>query len=64
MVFENEIWSQDIEQILPDFEPGPLDKYRKQSSIKNWRNISLTLEDEEALRFKVNVYKCLPLYMQ
>lgn len=38
--------------ILKDFEAGPLDIYRRQSTI-DWRKMKVFLESEEILRYKV-----------
>jgi len=38
--------------ILKDFESGPLDVYRKQSTI-NWKKMRVFIESEEVLRYKV-----------
>jgi acyl-CoA oxidase len=38
---------------LPDFPPGPLDRYRKQASF-NWKTMAVVIEQENLLRFKVN----------
>lgn len=42
--------------ILSDFRPGPLDRYRKKASF-NWKNMKLFLEGEEMLRFKYHIWK-------
>lgn len=41
----------DIEDVLPNFEPGPLDYYRKQATF-DWRKMKLLLEGEEVIKFK------------
>lgn len=38
--------------ILKDFEPGPLDVYRKRSTI-NWKKMRVFIESEDILRYKV-----------
>jgi hypothetical protein len=41
-----------VDELLPDFPPGPLDIYRKQASF-DWKKLKLLLEDEEITGFKV-----------
>ncbi|XP_059473376.1 peroxisomal acyl-coenzyme A oxidase 3-like [Neocloeon triangulifer] len=41
--------------LLEDFPPGPLDEYRKQASF-DWKKLKIFLEDEEQLRFKMEVW--------
>lgn len=38
--------------ILKDFESGPLDVYRKRSTI-NWKKMRVFIESEDILRYKV-----------
>lgn len=38
--------------ILKDFESGPLDVYRKRSTI-NWKKMRVFVESEDILRYKV-----------
>lgn len=41
-----------MSDILKDFEPGPLDVYRKRATI-DWKKMKVFIETEEILRFKV-----------
>lgn len=41
-----------LAEILQDFHPGPLDKYRKKASF-DWKRLKVLLEGEDILRFKV-----------
>ncbi|XP_066998217.2 peroxisomal acyl-coenzyme A oxidase 3 isoform X2 [Anabrus simplex] len=47
-----------LEELLPDFPRGPLDKYRKQASF-DWRKLKVFLEGEDLIRFKVHIWKTL-----
>lgn len=38
--------------LLKDFESGPLDFYRKRSTI-DWKKMRVFIESEEILRYKV-----------
>jgi len=38
--------------ILKDFEPGPLDVYRNRATI-NWKKMRVFIESEDILRYKV-----------
>jgi hypothetical protein len=42
------------EEILQDFSPGPLDRYRKQSSF-DWKSMKVFVEGEAIMRFKVSL---------
>nr|XP_023014864.1 peroxisomal acyl-coenzyme A oxidase 3 [Leptinotarsa decemlineata]XP_023014871.1 peroxisomal acyl-coenzyme A oxidase 3 [Leptinotarsa decemlineata] len=44
--------------ILDDFVPGPLDHYRKQARF-DWKKLKLFFEDEELLKMRLRVWKCL-----
>ncbi|GAB0096028.1 Acyl-coenzyme A oxidase [Sergentomyia squamirostris] len=43
---------------IPDWPPGPLDTYRRQSSF-DWRQLKLVLEDTNSIRLKYKVWKVL-----
>ncbi|XP_049829778.1 peroxisomal acyl-coenzyme A oxidase 3-like isoform X2 [Schistocerca gregaria] len=45
-------------QLLPDFPPGPLDKYRKASSF-DWKSMKLLLETPEMLDYKMKIWKLI-----
>ncbi|KAK7867138.1 hypothetical protein R5R35_005853 [Gryllus longicercus] len=46
------------DELLPDFPPGPLDRYRKQASF-DWKKLKLHVENEEILKFKTKIWKLL-----
>jgi hypothetical protein len=50
-------------EILPDFPPGPLDSYRKQASF-SWKKLRLFIEDEDLLKFKVNLLNIQIFYLK
>lgn len=52
----NQTWKERSRQLdfLKDFPAGPLDEYRKQASF-DWKVMTLVMEPEEVLRFKVNL---------
>ncbi|XP_063238465.1 peroxisomal acyl-coenzyme A oxidase 3-like isoform X2 [Bacillus rossius redtenbacheri] len=53
-------------ELLEDFPPGPLDKYRSKASF-DWKKMKLVLENEDILRFKVTIMKTLerdPLFQR
>ncbi|XP_068085337.1 peroxisomal acyl-coenzyme A oxidase 3 isoform X2 [Anabrus simplex] len=50
--------SNESTPLLPDFPPGPLDVYRKQASF-DWKKLKLFVEDEELLKFKLNIWRTL-----
>ena len=41
--------------VLPDWPPGPLDRYRSKASF-DWRYMKLILEGEEIIRFKHKIW--------
>ncbi|XP_049831761.1 peroxisomal acyl-coenzyme A oxidase 3-like [Schistocerca gregaria] len=43
-------------ELLPDFLPSPLDKYRRKSSF-DWKSLKLLLEDPEMLKYKMKIWK-------
>ncbi|XP_049864432.1 peroxisomal acyl-coenzyme A oxidase 3-like [Schistocerca gregaria] len=43
-------------ELLPDFLPSPLDKYRRASTF-NWKSMRLLLEDPEMLEYKMKIWK-------
>lgn len=49
-------WKEHVAKLefLKDFPPGPLDEYRKQASF-DWKVMTLVMEDENILRFKVHI---------
>ncbi|XP_050545709.1 peroxisomal acyl-coenzyme A oxidase 3-like isoform X3 [Daktulosphaira vitifoliae] len=50
--------------LLKDFEPGPLDKYRNKSTI-DWKKMKVFIETEQILRFKMrawNYFESNPLF--
>lgn len=56
----------ELESILRDFPPGPLDNYRKLSTFR-WQDMCLLLEGSEALVFKHSIWQTLskePLFNQ
>ncbi len=46
--------SQNDEEYLQDFPPGPLDIYRKQATFDR-KTMKLVMEKEKVLKFKVNM---------
>ncbi|GFR83556.1 acyl-coenzyme A oxidase, partial [Elysia marginata] len=51
---------------LKDFQPGPLDDYRKDASF-DWKKMALFLEGEELLQYKHMIFKTLeqdPIFAQ
>ena len=55
-----------IEELLPDFPPGPLDNYRKSATF-DWKKFKLILETEEVIRFKHVVWSAFesdPVFAQ
>ncbi|XP_064612616.1 peroxisomal acyl-coenzyme A oxidase 3-like isoform X2 [Liolophura sinensis] len=44
--------------LLKDFQPGPLDEYRKKASF-SWKKMRLFLDGEDMLRFKNHIWKTL-----
>ncbi|XP_049762472.1 peroxisomal acyl-coenzyme A oxidase 3-like [Schistocerca cancellata] len=43
-------------ELLPDFLPSPLDKYRRKASF-DWKSLKLLLEDPEMLKYKMKIWK-------
>lgn len=55
---------QTCSDILKDFESGPLDIYRKNSTI-DWKKMKVFIESEDILRYKViNKYLVKLLWVQ
>lgn len=46
------------EELIPPFPSGPLDVYRSKASF-DWRELKISLEGEEVIRFKKNVWDTL-----
>ncbi|VVC41968.1 Acyl-CoA oxidase/dehydrogenase, central domain,Acyl-CoA oxidase,Acyl-CoA oxidase, C-terminal,Acyl- [Cinara cedri] len=51
-----EITMKTCSDILDDFESGPLDTYRKRSTI-DWKKMKVFIETEEILRYKMKAWK-------
>ncbi|XP_013777945.1 peroxisomal acyl-coenzyme A oxidase 3-like [Limulus polyphemus] len=47
-----------LEEVLPDFPPGPLHEYRQKASF-NWRKMKVLMEGEDMIRVKFKVWKSL-----
>lgn len=47
-----------VDDFMPPFPPGPLDKYRKLASF-DWRKLRIALEGEDIIRFKEKVFRTL-----
>ncbi|XP_076344547.1 peroxisomal acyl-coenzyme A oxidase 3-like [Tachypleus tridentatus] len=47
-----------LEEVLPDFPPGPLHEYRQKASF-NWRKMKVLMEGEDMIRVKFKVWKAL-----
>lgn len=44
--------------VIPEFPPGPLDRYRKLASF-DWKHLKLIVEDEKILQFKMKIWNAL-----
>lgn len=55
---ENRAHAVSVDDYMPSFPPGPLDKYRKLASF-DWRKLKVALEGEDIIRFKAKVFKTL-----
>lgn len=44
----------EIEKLLPDFPPGPLDVYRKQASFC-WRKLITLIDGEDGVKLMVDI---------
>lgn len=42
------------DNLLADFPPGPLSRYRKKASF-NWKEMALFIDGEEVIQLKVNL---------
>ena len=54
-IFSNDILqinTEDFEDVLKEFPPGPLDFYRKQATFK-WQDMRILVEGEDGLLLKV-----------
>ncbi|CAN7985934.1 unnamed protein product [Ixodes hexagonus] len=55
---EGRAHSASVDDYMPSFPPGPLDKYRHLASF-DWRKMKVALEGEDIIRFKAKVFKTL-----
>lgn len=55
MPFGSKLDPSAVRDVLPDFTPGPLDRYRSKASF-DWRQMKLIVEGEEVIRFKHKVW--------
>uniref|UniRef100_A0A2R5LF03 Acyl-coenzyme A oxidase n=1 Tax=Ornithodoros turicata TaxID=34597 RepID=A0A2R5LF03_9ACAR len=55
---EGRAHASSMDDFMPPFPPGPLDKYRKLASF-DWRKLKIALEGEDIIRFKEKVFRTL-----
>lgn len=55
---EGRAHSASVDDYMPSFPPGPLDKYRHLASF-DWRKMKVAIEGEDIIRFKAKVFKTL-----